>query len=36
MFGHHQELQKYAKIKIDYDNDLFENFATVINSILGK
>lgn len=36
MFGHHQELQKYAKIKIDYDDDLFENFTTVINTILGK
>lgn len=36
MFGHHQELQKYAKIKIDYDGDSFENFVTVINTILGK
>ncbi len=36
MFGTHPELSKYAKIKINYDDDLFNNFVTVINTILEK
>lgn len=36
MLGHHQELSKYAKIQIPYNDDLFTNFKTVINVILGK
>lgn len=36
MFGDYHELIKYAKIKIDYDDDLFENFAQVVNCILKR
>lgn len=36
MLGHHAELGKYAKIKIAYDDNLYANFKTVINTILGK
>ena len=34
MFGHHQELRQYAKIRIEYDEQLFVNFAELINRIL--
>jgi Cof subfamily protein (haloacid dehalogenase superfamily) len=36
MLGHHQELQKYAKIRIDYDDDLLNNLTTVVSTILCK
>ena len=34
MFGHHQELMQYAKIRIEYDEQLFVNFAELIKRIL--
>lgn len=36
MLGSHQELIPYAKIKIEYDDDLLINLTTVINTILKK
>jgi len=36
MLGHHAELAKYAKVRINYDDNLYSNFKTVINTILGK
>ena len=36
MFGHHGELQKFAKLQIPYDEDLYDNFVSVINTILKK
>ncbi len=36
MLGHHQELMKYAKLRIEYDDDILPNLTTVINTILGK
>lgn len=36
MFGTHSELSKYAKIKINYDDDLFNNFVSVVNTVLEK
>lgn len=36
MFGHHQELLKHAKLQIEYNEQLFANFAELINFILKK
>lgn len=36
MFGDYHELIQYAKIKIDYDDNLFEKFQQVVNVILKK
>lgn len=36
MFGDCRELQEYAKVKISYDDDLFTNFAQVVDCILKK
>lgn len=36
LFGHHQELMKYAKVQIEYNEQLFANFAELINCILKK
>jgi Cof subfamily protein (haloacid dehalogenase superfamily) len=36
LFGNHAELTKYAKVRINYDDDLFANFESVVNTILEK
>lgn len=36
MFGGHEELKEHAKLRIDYDDNLFANFAQIIKTILKK